>query len=222
MFNPSLQRTGSAAAAATSRRGSTILVRKKNLRMEEAIATTGLLNFHPATGAPPKQSAMYSGGMTESPVSEEYYHEEDASHTEEEDGFEDAQRDMYYHGTQVEETPQPQLPRLLSFQQQRPGVEITGQQHFSSSGNSTHLSSGSSTPHHNLQRSISFTNNNATPNVGASLYQPWIQASINNNNNPRVLANVTNMQPSTPSAPIPEWDGCNPDAVMKWLKSISK
>jgi hypothetical protein len=30
------------------------------------------------------------------------------------------------------------------------------------------------------------------------------------------------MQPSTPSAPIPEWDGCNLDAVMKRLKSISK
>jgi hypothetical protein len=30
------------------------------------------------------------------------------------------------------------------------------------------------------------------------------------------------MQPSTPSAPIPEWDECNPDAVMKQVKSISK
>ncbi len=38
-------------------------------------------------------------------------------------------------------------------------------------------------------------------------------------NETRVLANITNLQPSTP---IPEWDGCKPDAVMKRLKSITK
>jgi hypothetical protein len=103
--------------------------------MEEVIAATGLLNIQPATGEAPKQSTMYSGGIAESPDSEEYYHEEEASHTEEEDGFKDAQQDMYYHGI------------------------------YLSSGSSTHLSSGSSTPHRNLQWSISFTNNNATPTL---------------------------------------------------------
>jgi hypothetical protein len=70
--------------------------------MEEVIATSGLMNFQPPTVETSKHPAM-----AESQDSQEHYQEEAASHSEEEDYEEDAQRDGYYDydGTQVEETP---------------------------------------------------------------------------------------------------------------------
>jgi hypothetical protein len=84
--------------------------------MEEAIATSGLLNFRPPTVEAPEHPALYSGCVAESQDSQEYYQEEAASHTEEEDGIEDAQHNGYYDGIQVEETPQLVQPRPVAFQ----------------------------------------------------------------------------------------------------------
>lgn len=233
MYKSSLQRTGSSAAA-TGRRGSTIVVRSnlQRLRTEEAIASSGLLHFQTPTAAAPNRNILYPGGMAESQDSQQH-HQEEASHTKEEDLYdsEDAQRetDGFYDSTHIAETQdmiQPRLESRVWQMQRRSSVE-----RHSSSGTSTHLSSSSMTPHENVQRGTSSSMNNTrvscsiihtTPTVGTQQIQPPMQGTIANSG-ARVLANLTNIDnPSPPSSPIREWEGSQPDAVMKRLKSITK